>query len=656
VAILVRNLPARLRQDERPEPQDPAEWLRTHGVTVAALTVITIQLVWMAVLLAHSYFIQDDFRAMDRAQAHGLSWSNLMLVDAGHLVPFRIALAWVLVKISLYNWPLTALSILALLAAACLALLRMLRTLFGNRPAILIPLIVYVFSPLLLGVVTWWVVAVEMLPLEVAIFMAVDAHVRYLRSGRFRTAIAAAGWLLFGMAAADKAAAIPLLLFALTSAFFVEGRWAVAAVRAARQYWRAWLLYLALFAVYCVVFVIQLRGNPVQPASPGPVSNVVGFISTMIGTTLVPAALGGPWRWLPIGQIAAGPPVALQQLSWVVAGLVVLVSCLYRTRAWRVWAIFAGWVAVADVVPVVIGRLGNSLPMLPGSVFGLEPRYVADAAAVLALCLGLAFLPLVGEQRVYRFQLAATAPQGAATGTGRTITRSAHAAIALVVAAFLVGSFWSFQMGEATVHTLAARSYIATARAAVAQAPRDTVILDTPAPLMIMNPFFLNPENHTSYVIGAMAREVPAKHLSWVQSPHGVVSGLMVFDSHGQLRPAVVAGVSSGPPPAGRRCWSVTSAGTPVPLHVSLFRWAWIVRLDYSGPTATLALRLSGNSAVVALPAGAHAMYVPLAGKGNNVTISLMSPWPGGCLTGVTVGTWQPAQSGPAIPAAPVPG
>jgi len=511
---------------------------------------------------------------------------------------------------------------------------------------------------------------VEMLPLEVAIFMAVDAHVRYLRSGRFRTAIAAAGWLLFGMAAADKAAVIPLLLFALTSAFFVEGRWAVAAVRAARQYWRAWVLYLALFAVYCVVFTIQLRGTPVQPASPGPSSNVISFISTVIGTTLVPAALGGPWRWLPIGQLAADPPAALQQLSWVVAGLVVLASCLYRTRAWRAWAIFAGWVAIADVVPVVIGRLGNSLRALPGFLFGLEPRYVADVAAMLALCLGLAFLPLVGEQRGYRFQLAATAPPGSATATARVITRSARAAIALVLTAFLAGSFWSLQTGEALVHTAAARSYIATARAAVAQAPRGTVILDTATPLIIMSPFFLNPENHTSYVIGAMAREVPAKHLSWVQSPHGVVSGLMIFDSHGQLRPAAVAGVSSGPPPAGRRCWSVTSAGTRVPLPVSLFRWGWTVRLDYAGPAVVLALRLGGPWATVTLLAGAHAFYVPLVGVGRELNVFLAGTpptvlgsaappagiAPAMCLTGITVGTWQPAPSGPAFPAAPVPG
>ena len=104
-----------------------------------------------------------------------------------------------------------------------LALLRVLRTLFGDRPAILIPLAVYLFCPLALAAVDWWSVAVQTLPLELSIFMAVDAHVRYLRGGRMRTAVAAAGWLLLGMATAQKGAVTPLLLFALTSAFFVRG-------------------------------------------------------------------------------------------------------------------------------------------------------------------------------------------------------------------------------------------------------------------------------------------------------------------------------------------------------------------------------------------------------------------------------------------------
>jgi hypothetical protein len=674
--MLVKNWRARLQQDERPEPQDAPDWLRKNGVTAAALTLIAIQLVWMAVLLAHSYFRQDDFRYLDRALANGLNWSYLMWVDAGHLLPLGFAVAWAMARISLYNWPLTSLFILALMAATCLALLRMLRTVFGNRPAILIPLTVFVFSPLSLAAVTWWAVALEILPLELAIFMTVDAHVRYLRGGRFRSALAAAGWLLLGMAAMDKGVVVPLLLFALTSAFFVEGRWAVAAVRAVRRYWRAWALYGALLAGYGVVLAIRLLGSGAPAASPGAAS-LANFASTLVETTLVPGLLGGPWRWLSFGSVMADPPVALQQLSWAAAALVVIASCAYRRRAWRAWAILSGWVLAADIAPIAIGRLsagGTGFATLAG----LQARYVTDTAAVFALCLGLAFLPVAGETGVSRFRLPAEVP----AATGRAIARSAQAVIAAVLAIFLAGSFWSLQSLERISRTGAARSYIATARAAIAQAPRGAVIVDTPTPAMIMNPYFFRPWGNTSYVIGAMARGDPARHLSWSASPYGVAPGLMIFDVQGRLRRAVIAGPSSGPPPSGQHCWGVTSAGTGIPLHASLFRWPWTVRLDYTGPAAVLALRFGesvrsgGKWAAVTLPAGAHAIYVPLAGAGNEITVRLAgtapavpgsapvlgsTPVPAGiapamCLTGVTVGTWQPAPSGPAFPAEPVPG
>jgi hypothetical protein len=648
--MLVRNWQARLRQDERPEPQDAAEWLRNNGVTVAALTLIAIQLVWMGVLLAHAYFLQDDYRFMDRAVAQGFNWSYLMWVEGGHLLPLGTAIAWALARVSLYNWPLACLSILALLAAACLAMLRMLRTLFGNRPAILILLALYVFSPLLLAAADWWVVAVELVPLDLAIFMAVGAHVRYLRSGRFRSALAAAGWLLFGMAAADKAAVVPLLLFALTSAFFVEGRWAMAAVRAMRRYWRAWLLYGTLLAGYGVVFAIRLLGSGAPTASPGAAS-LASFASTLVGTTLVPGLLGGPWRWLSFGSAMASPPTALQQLSWAVVALVVIVSCWYRSRAWRAWAILFAWFVVADIVPVAIGRLGPA----GGAVTylaGLQARYVTDAAAVFVLCLGLAFLPLAGEPSVSRFRLPAETP----TGTRRTIARSARAATVVVLAVFLVGSFWSLQSLEGITHTEAARSYIATARVAIAEAPHGAVIVDTPTPIMIVDAAFLYPWGNTSYVIGAMARDDPVRRLSWSVSPHGVIPHLMIFDTQGQLRPAVVAGLSSGPPPHGRRCWSVTPAGSKIPLPLSLYRWAWTVRIDHSGPAAVVALRFGGKWADVTLPAGTYAYYLPLVGEGKEVTVRQVGPSPAQCLDGITVGTWQPASSGHALPAVPVPG
>jgi hypothetical protein len=158
-------------------------------------------------------------------------------------------------------------------------------------------------------------------------------------------------------------------------------------------------------------------------------------------------------------------------------------------------------------------------------------------------------------------------------------------------------------------------------------------------------------------VIGAIARGYPAKHLAWTTSPPGgIARTLMIFDAQGRLRPAALAGVASGPP-RGRRCWKLAAAGTPIPLARPLYRWSWTVRLDYSGPATVLMVGFGGNQAQAALPAGAHAFYVHLAaGSGQAVTVSPLSPAPSQCLTGVTVGTWQPALSGPPIPATPAAG
>jgi hypothetical protein len=708
--------------EERPEPRDAAGWARDNGVTLGAVTLIVIQLLWMGTLLARSYFRQDDYFNFDRALSSGLTWKYLMLLSAGHMAPLGFGISWVLARLALYNWPLICIVILALVAAACVALLRVLRTLFGDRPAILIPLAVYLFCPLALAAVDWWSVAVQTLPLELSIFMAVDAHVRYLRGGRMRTAVAAAGWLLLGMATAQKGAVTPLLLFALTSAFFVQGRWIAAASVALRRYWRAWVLYGVLLAGYCALFFSRLPSSTTPATAPGPVGRVISFVSTLVGTTMVPGALGGPWHWAVIGDgyAQASPPAALQQLSWGLALLIVLASCIYRVRAWRAWAIIAGWIVAADVIPVVIGRLGAEQPGL----LGLQARYVTDAVSVLALCLGFAFLPLAGDEGGYRFRRPAWASPGTGTpasgtpasgtpasgmpasgtpasgmpasgtsGTGapgagtpgtagapdagtpgdggvpddgapgsaarvpRPLPPAARNATLVLLALFLAGSFWSLQALEGITNTRAARSYIATARIAVAKAPRGALIVDGPTPAFIMDPYLFYLTGYTSRVIGAMARAYPAKHLTWTTSPHGgITRTVMIFDAQGQLRPAALAGVASGPP-RGRRCWKLAGAGTPIPLPRSLFRWSWTLRLNYSGPATLLTVSFGGNQAQAALPAGTHAFYVPLAaGSGKAVTVTQLSPAPSQCLTGVTVGTWHAVPSGRPIPAAPVAG
>ncbi len=426
---MARTWWAHPQQETQPEPRDAADWLRANGVTLTAVILIVIQLWLKAALLAHSYFKQDDFRFLDRALASGFSWHYLMWVEAGHLLPVGFAIAWVLARLSLYNWPLAGAVTLGILAAACFAMLAMLRTVFGNRPAILIPLALYLFGPLSLAGFDWWSVSLEVLPLELAIFMTIRAHVRYLRNGRLRSALASAGWLAFGMASMVKGAVVPLLLLALTAAFFMTGRGpggqpaprhlAAATVRALTWYWRAWLMYAAVLAGYCAVFFLQLPTSSSQPTAPTSPGQVASFVSSLFSTSLLPGAVGGPWRWWAVGYAQAAPPAALEQLSWVVAAAVVAVSCIYRVRAWRSWAILLGWIVLADIVPVILGRLGTQ----PGSLLGSQTRYLTDATPILALCVGLAFLPVVGERHPYRFQFpalrpAVTAPPAAADRDG----------------------------------------------------------------------------------------------------------------------------------------------------------------------------------------------------------------------------------------------
>jgi hypothetical protein len=632
------------------EPAAPAEapsdsgWLRGSRVTLVAVALIVIQLLWMAALLSRSFFRQDDFFDFDRALASGFTWKYLMLVSGGHLAPLGFALSWVLARVALYDWILTSLVILALVLAACLALLRVLRTLFGNRPAILIPLMVYLFSPLALAAVDWWTVAAQTLPLEIAIFMAVDSHVRYLRAGRARQLAATAGWLLLGLATGQRGAVVPLLLFGLTSGFFTEGRWLAGMVQAARRFWRAWVVYGALLAGYCVLFFSVLPGSTTRPAAPGSAERVLSFISALAGTTLVPGAVGGPWHWVVAGagNAAGSPPGALRQLSWALAVAVIAVSIAARPRAGRAWVLLAGWIAAADVLPVLIGRLAVTDPGL----LGLQARYVTDATAVLALVLGLAFLPVAEKPGGYRFAGPALAPG-----------RPARLATVAVLAVFLAGSFWSLQSLAGVIDSRAARSYIATARAAVAQAPPGTLIVDGYTPATVMDPVFFPASGTTSRVIGAMAGGPRASGLTWISSPRGALPSLMIFSPQGQLRPAVLAGRSSGPPPGGRRCWPLSAgAAVSIPLGGPLYRWGWTVGLAYSGPATGAEVQFGGQWVRADLPAGQSTSYLPLTGSGDAVLIELTAPAPGGCLTGLTVGTWQPAQSGPAIPRAPVTG
>jgi hypothetical protein len=383
--------------------------VRRRGVTIVAVGLIVAELVWKAAILRHFYFWQDDFVFFDRALDSGFSWQYLMKVEGGHLDPGPFACSWLLARISLYNWTLVSAVVLVILVATGLAMLRLLRTLFGNRPAILIPLVVYLFSPLTIPAVVWWSSAIETLPLQLATCLALDAHVRYARDRQARHLLASIIWLVAGLVFFEKAVVLPLLLLAVTAGFLTEdrlpaARWSArssalwSALWSALVTWRrAWLAYAGVLALYAGVFAVQVTRPGATPGKRGAPQQVPGLVTGLIKTTFVPGALGGPWRWFPSGvQAFAAPPVVLVWLAVLAAATIVGVSIARRRTAWRAWAILAGWLALADLVPVIVGRSVLVDPRF--RVFlPLDTHYVADAVPVLAICLGLAFWPLADQ-------------------------------------------------------------------------------------------------------------------------------------------------------------------------------------------------------------------------------------------------------------------
>lgn len=607
------------------EPRDVVEWLREHRVTVAALVLITASLWWKGIVLAHSYFRQDDYQYLDRATFSGFGWHYLTWVDAGHLLPVAMAEAWILARTALYNWPLTCGVTLVILAGACLAMWKMLRTLFGNRPLILIPLGIYLFSPLSLAGIAWWATALEAFPLELAMFMAVDAHVRYLRTRRTRTAFAATAWTVLAMASMDKGVVLPFLLLALTSAFAVPAaaaRWPVALVRVLREYWKVWVMYGVVLVAYLTLFLILLYGSSSKPGSVGSPARVFDLATTMAGSTLLTGVLGGPWQWWQggLGAAQASPPTVLAQLAWAAALIAIVVSCLFRRRAWRAWAIAAGWLLVADIAPVAVGRLQQ----YPPSLLGVQARYVTDATGVLVVCAAIAFAGLAGERDTYRL----TAP------TLRPVIRGV---VLILSCAFIAGSLWSSVSLESSYTTVAgsARSYITTAETSVAQAPRHALIIDSATPQYIMDPGLFWADGYTSQVIGAIARSRGRDDLTWTTSPRGVYDGqVMIFNPQGQLRPARLAGPSSL---RHTSCW----AAGDIPLDGDLlYRWPWVARVTYSGPATVLIVGFGEGTEAVRVAAGHHLVYVPIIGLGSTVDVVSISV--NSCVSSVTVGSFQP--------------
>jgi hypothetical protein len=595
---------------------------RRHQVTLGALSLIIASLIWKGAFLSHFYFRQDDFEIIDQALKSGLTWKLLTTFHSGHFFPGVYLISWVLSRLALYSWAAGAGVELVLIAGSSLAAWQLLRTLLGNRPALLIPLALYVLSPLPFQAYSWWIAGVEAIPLQIAVFMSLGAHVRYVWTGRLRHAILAAVWLVFGLFFFEKSAVIPLLLFAVTACFLAPRRSLLSAIWAAAvRFWRAWALYLVVLATYLIVFVTSLSGSGQQPPQSTPVQKVVVFGWGLLFHSFVPGILGGPWAWYIPAGAAGGNAAAPSAASWVALVVVVgfvVASILTRRRAWRGWAILAIWVLIDDILPVVIGRLD----LFPGyaAVLATQTRYVDDAAAVLAVVVALIFWPLAGPP--------AAQHQGAAPLRemfASTEWRRAALALIIVVA---IGSAWTVsQFMTRTADP--SRPYIAEARAALAQQPGGTVILDRQVPSSVMIGAF-GSQADTSVVLGPLSG--PGRHIDWISQPTGNIGGLKMFGPDGRLYAAAIQGVTGQSPSVFADCLSPHRDRLVVrlPLRLDLAPYVRVLRIGYlanvAATGATVTVTYAGSVGKLTVAPKANNAYLPVTGSSPRVELQATLP------------------------------
>jgi hypothetical protein len=605
-------------------------------VTGVGLLLILVSLAFKAGVLSKAYFVEDDFLFVAAAGESGFTWDYLTRVHKGHLMPGALALVWVLTTIAPYSWALVSAVTIALQAAASIMFLVLLRRLFGDRSAVLAVLAVYVFAPLTVPAMSWWSAALNAVPLQLALVAALAAHLRYVRTGKGRWHGLA--WAAVGMAFSTKGVFIPFVMFGVTSAYLARGSWPRAILAELRK--PVWWAHGLLLAGYAVLYLLR-RGSAGDDALTGPKAEVVpGLVRRLLGETFPTGAVGGPLRWGGVTSTGglADPTTATVIVSWTVLAALVLVTCLYRRRAWRAWAILAAYVVAADTVPTVIARATQ------WDLVGAETRYVADAALVFALCLALAALPVDGRGAVAPEDGAGSRGDGGdgeADARRRTVPGWLTPACGVLTAGFLAASLVSINAFGDTLTGDRVRPYLQAARESLALAAPDADIYARPVPAHIVLPWN-GARRLTSHVLTPLA----APHLRQRMRTPAPSARPYVFDDAGKLVPVgrvapFFDGVKGDECYPADKAFPVESLGDP----------SSVVALAYFSPRPVrVVVDVGGTQRAATLPATSALgalYYVPHDGPGKGLRVTAAGDQGQGfCLKAVAFG-----EPGPAPPA-----
>lgn len=578
--------------------------IRRPQLTVA-LGLITLFTGFRAWSLYPSWFYGDDFILIETG-SHGLSAGYLFEPHSIHLMPVGRFIAYLAAENGGLNWTFVATSTLLLQLAVALACWWMLRTLFGERWGTVGLLALFLSSAIALPATMWWAAAINQLPHQLALCLAVGSWVNYCRSRSWWWLIASLAAVSFGLLSYVKSALILPLLALILVAYFTSGSPRERLREASRRHWQALVLFTSLGCGFILAFV---RLVPDVSASQVDIK-ASSLVDTMIVESVGSGLLGGPWRWSDINPPTsiADPPMWGAVLAWLSLFAVAAYLFLTRSRTLRAWAVFAAF-TVGSFLLLFFSRASGY-----GEIAGLELRYSTDLALVFPLCLGLASMRLIG------------APEASTGRTSPLLTfaagpRTTISCIAVVAALGL----WSSGQYVLPWHSdNPARDYSDTLRAEVE--PNDE-LADRP-----LSPFIFSADMRLSTLTAQLDLDVTYPEIS--------TRLLFVDDAGNVLRPLIEPVTVAQDGPRDGCGWPVSGAvTTTIPMESEAGAWDWWARLGVlSSQETRLSVTINDDTLEANVPPGVSSVYVHVLGSVDSIRVRAASPDASVCVDDVEVG------------------
>jgi hypothetical protein len=602
--------------------------IQSIGLTVTAVAalLIAMSVAARAVIAHRGYLTYDDFPLISMAEASGLAPDYLFGLFNNHLMPGGQLVTWMTHHTGGFSYTPYLTLLMAGQLAVSIALYRLLRLMLEPGWAVLLPLSIFLFSPLTLEATSWWAVGINMLPMQLAMILAVGAQVKFIRTRRPKHLVTLGLSILLGLFFFEKALLAVALVFLTTLCLYARGGPFRALWGTIRNWWPSWAVLTNISVLFLLFYLARSVSSLRRPSS---VEEVITFVTQMFGNTLFPGLLGGPWEWMAAGD---GAPVTApaEALRWVALGVMVLFMAFTvwlrgsdAARAWLLMFLYAALVA---------GLLGATrLGSIYSGVAGAVPRYIADVAVVAAIAAGAA---LCGVRREgLDAEPVPVRPRARLITVPRALPVMAAVLVALVASAGFTtlrfGDEWAIKKG---------RDYLLTAKAELAAAPAGTVFMDQPVPEAVVGRLS-QPYNKQSEFFAPLEKGPVFVTQSKV---------LSAFDEQGHIRRAWVNGIGARPGPREGCGYRLSGSPISIPLQGTLLEYWHVVRIAYLSDKDTSATARIGSGEVVPFDVhrGLNEIFLLAYGGGDTVEVDLADSTAGVCTNEVTVGQVVPAPAG----------